>query len=282
MLQGTVIMEGPKPTDGAKAVIADRKRRAEELAREMKALAKHKRRIQARQRDDRDWPIEAATGDRADVLVDDVRAPLPDDMRAPIGNVDEKMQALRAEANSLPSFSETDIDPGILARRRAEQRAEMRRAAAVRGDNWTEELVEARIEEAFRTLARSSGGRTGPREFGNAMPTPIRAYSDMVNQAGNKSLRRSLERLARREGPPTGEEVRRMEDALMWATRYLRGEHPDLAMFANLGGMWKAWEANISKRCRELGIHRQVFYRDRKTAIRMILEGLKQDGKIPT
>lgn len=281
-MRGTATMEGSKPADGVKAVLADRKRRADELAREMKALAKQKRRIQSRLRDDRDWPIEATTGDRADVLADDVRAPLPDDMRTPVGNVDERMQALRAEANAIPSFSDSEVDPGVLARRRSEREAERRRAAALRGDAWSEEMVEARIEEAFRTLARASGGRTGPREFGNGMPTPIRAYSDMVNQAGNKSLRRSLERLARREGPPTGDEVRRMEDALMWATRYLRDEHPDLAMFANLGGMWKAWEANISKRCRELGIHRQVFYRDRKIAIRLILEGLKRDGKAPT
>src|ERR1700735_3900431 len=111
-------MDVLKPVDGAQLVVADRKRRAEELAREMKALAKHKRRIQSRQRDDRDWPIDAVTGGRADVLLDDVRAPLPDDRRTPSGNVDEKMQALRAEANGLPSFSEVDIDPGVAARRR--------------------------------------------------------------------------------------------------------------------------------------------------------------------
>jgi hypothetical protein len=280
-MQGTSTMERTKSAEGAQAVIDDRRRRRDALQQEMRTLAKHKKRIKARLRDNLDWPTEARTGGRADVDHEDVRAPLPDDLKTPIGNVDEKMQMLRAEAAGLQSFT-AETDPGVRLRRRAQREAEARHLETVRGNTWTDEMVEARLTEAFRTLARTVVGRVGPREFGNAMPTPVRAYSDMVNQAGNKSLRRSLERLARKEGPPTSEEVRRMEDAIMWATLYLRDEYPDLAMFANLGGMWKAWEDNISKRCRELGIHRQVFYRDRKVAIKMIAEGLKRDGKAPT
>lgn len=271
-----------KPADPS--VIADRRRRASELQREMKSLSKHKRRIKARLRDDLDWPLDATSGDRAEVDHEDVRAPLSDDLKTPIGNVDEKMQMLRAEASGIKSFAgdHVEIDPGVMARRRADREEERRKRRIVTGPAWTEEIVEARLEEAFRTLARSSGGRLGPREFGNAMPTPIRAYSDMVNQAGNKSLRRSLERLARKEGPPTTDEVRRMDETLLWAVKYLRQEDPDLAMFANLGGMWKAWGANVTKRCKELGIHRQVFYRDRKIAIRKIANCLLEAGKAPT
>lgn len=277
-MQG-ITMEKPKLAE--KEILADRRRRADELRREMKTLSKHKRRIKARLRDDMDWPTDARTGDRAEVDHEDVRAPLPEDMKTPTGNVDEKMQQLRADVKGLQSFTEVS-DPGVLARRRAEKDADERRRKAITGSMWTIELVEARIEEAFRTLARSGGGRTGPREFGNAMPTPIRTYADMVNQTGNKSLRRSMERLARREGAPTSAEVERMYEALYWATKYLRNDYPDLAMFANYGGMWKAWGSNITKRCQELGIHRQVFYRDRKIAILKIAEGLQQEGKAPT
>jgi hypothetical protein len=135
------------------------------------------------------------------------------------------------------------------------------------------------MEEAYRTLFRSSLGGMGPRAFGNAMPVPIRQMSDLVAQAGNKSLRNAIAH--RFKGPPSTEEVRRAEDALGWALTYLRNEHPDLAGFVNLRFMWTAWGAKISKKCADIGVHRQVFYRDSKAAVRLIVEGLTRDGKAP-
>ncbi len=112
------------------------------------------------------------------------------------------------------------------------------------------------------------------------MPVPIKQMSDLVAQAGNKSLRNAIAH--RFKGAPSIEEVRRAEEALTWSLAYLRNEHPDLAGFVNLGAMWKAWGAKIGKKCSDIGVHRQVFYRDRKEAIQLIVAGLIKDGKAPT
>lgn len=271
-------------TDITRFVLADRKRRRKELIEEMRTLSRHKRRIRARHVEGLDWPLDAGTGDRADIDPDDVRAPLPDDMKAPIGDIDEKMALLRKEADGLESFAGDviAIDDGVLSRRRRERSEERAAHNRVHGHTWTVDIVEARIEEAYRTLFRSAGGRVGPREFGNAMPEPVRQMSDLISQAGNKSLRRAMERMRNNQGPPSTDEVRRMDDALSWTVTYLREEHVDLAMFVNMGGMWKAWGAKITKKCQEHGFHRQVFYRDRRKAIETIVAGLIKSGKAPT
>lgn len=284
-MQGLRRME-KTPGDLAEAMrlIRDaRKERRKDLQEEMRLLSKHKKRLKVRLKEGLTWPIDSATGERADLDHEDVMAPLPDDMRAPIGNVDENMQKLRADVEGHESFAESivPVDEGVLVRRRSERQQERTDRAAVRGEKWTEELVEARIDEAFKTLFRASGGPVGPREFGNAMPTPVRQMSDLVAQAGNKSLRRAMERMRRSLGPPSHEEVRRMDEALMWSVAYLRDDHPDLATFLNMGGMWKAWGAKVTRKCKELGVHRQAFYRDRRAAVRKIVEGLTRDGKAP-
>ena len=272
-----------KSSDYTKDILDDRKRRRLLLAAEMKALGKHKKKIKARLKEG-DWPIDAATGQRAEIDHDDVMAPLPDDMKAPIGEVDEKMQALRAEADQHQSFADAivPIDEGILSRRRREREEELEDRRRVRGPAWTEELVEARVEEAFRTLFRATAGGIGPREFGNGMPTPIRQMADLVAQAGNKSLRRAAGRLLRDRGPPSNDEVTRMNDTLLWASRYLINEPEDLGRFINLNGFWKAADARITKKCEALGIKRQQFYRDKKEAARKIMAGLIRDGRAPT
>jgi hypothetical protein len=270
-----------KPIDHTKEILEDRKRRRLELQTEMKTLSKHKKRIKFRLVEGRDWPI-TNTGDKADIDHDDVMAPLPEDMKAHLGDVDEKMQALRLEADQHESFAGAvvPIDEGVLLRRRAEREQERTATEAVRGEKWTPELVEARMEEAYRTLFRSSISGVRPREFGNAMPEIVREVSDLVHQAGNKSLRNAIAH--RFKGVPSTEEVRRAEDALGWAMDYLNDHDPDLAGFLNLGAMWRAWGAKITKKCADIGVQRQTFYRDRKEAVQLIVEGLIKDGKAPT
>lgn len=269
-------------TDVTRLILADRKRRQKERAAEVKALGKFRKRQRHRMLEGRTWPIDAATGDRADIDHEDVMAPLPDDMKAPIGDVDEKMQRLRAEADQHQEFAgdTVPIDEGVLLRRRREREEEKAARARIHGDAWTEDLVDARLEEAFRTLFRSSNGSVGPRAFGNGMPEIIREVSDLVHQAGNKSLRNAIAH--RFKGLPSTEEVRRADEALAWAAAYLLQDHPDMAAFANLGAMWRAWGAKVNKRCAAIGVHRQVFYRDRKIALQLIVDGLKRDGKAPT
>lgn len=280
-MQGLTSMTTTKPDEGTKAVLDGRKRRAHELRDEMRTLSRYKKRLKARLKDGRDWPLDAATGANAEIDHEDVMAPLPDDMKAPIGDVDEKMQKLRAEADQHQAFADAvvPIDEGVLLRRRRERDEEVAQRDRVRGDRWTTELVEARLEEAYRTLFRSSVGGTGPRAFGNAMPEVVKQMSDLVHQAGNKSLRNAIAH--RFKGTPSTEEVRRAEDALAWGLSYLRDEHPDLAAFANLGAMWRAWGSKITKKCADHGIQRQVFYRDRKEALNLIVDGLVRDGKAP-
>jgi hypothetical protein len=278
-MQGLTSM-ATKPTDHEKEILDDRKRRRLEFQAEMKTLGKHKRRIKFRLMEGRDWPI-TSTGDRADVPEDDVLYKA-EDIKSHLGNVDEKMQALRLEADQHQSFAgETvPIDEGVLLRRRAEREEERAATEAVRGEKWTPELVEARFEEAYKTLFRSAISGVRPREFGNGMPTPVRQMADLVAQAGNKSLRNAIAH--RFKGVPSQEEVRRAEDTLGWAMDYLSDQHPDLSGFLQLGAMWRAWGAKITKKCADIGVQRQTFYRDRKEAVQLIVEGLIRDGKAPT
>lgn len=281
-MQGLTSMADTKTDEHTKAVLDDRKRRRKALQDEMRTLSRHKKRIKFRLVEGRSWPIDASSGDNADLEREDVMAALPDDMKAPIGDVDEKMQLLRKEADQHVAFADevVPIDEGVLSRRRRERDEEVAARSRVQGEKWTEDLVEARLEEAYRTLFRSAVSGVRPREFGNAMPVPIRQMSDLVAQASNKSLRNAIAH--RFKGVPSTEEVRRAEDALAWAMTYLRDEHPDLAGFVSLGAMWRAWGSKFTAKCKAIGVHRQVFYRDRKEALRKIVEGLIRDGKAPT
>ena len=280
-MQGLTSM-ATKPTDHEKEIIDDRKRRVRAFQSEMKTLSKHKKRIKFRLVEGRDWPI-TSTGEKADIDHEDVMAPLPEEMRATTGDVDERMQKLRAEADQHQSFSDpvVPIDAGVLLRRQSERETERAAADAVRGEKWTPELIEARLEEAYRTLFRSAISGVRPREFGNAMPEIVREVSDLVHQAGNKSLRNAIAHRFK-DGVPSTEEVRRAEDALSWSLTYLGDKHPDLAGFLQLGAMWRAWGAKITKKCADIGVQRQSFYRDRKEAIGLIVEGLIRDGRAPT
>lgn len=268
---------GKKSIDaGTRIVLDERAYRRELSIEENRAIKRQKRRLKHRH-GETDWPIDARTGDRAEIDPEDVKAPLGFDIK-------ELTDEDRARANAAPSaFSGpvVEVDENLLARRRLDRQKDREDRARVTGSKWTEDLVEARIEEAFKVLGRLAVGATGPREFGNGMPTPLRSMADLVAQAGNKSLRNSVRRLFRDQGPPRGDEVTRMNESLAWALAYLKDEDPDLATFLNLGGMWKAWGAKVTKKCAELGVHRQVFYRDRKTAVRKIVAGLIRDGRAP-
>lgn len=279
-MQGQASMTD-KSTDYTRLVLEDRKRRRKDFLEEMRQLSKHKRRIKARLQEGRDWPMEAATGERAEIDHDDVMAPLPEEMRATIGDVDERMQKLRKEADTHVSFAEetVQVDPSVLSRRRREREEERKATEAIRGETWTDDLVEARMKDAYQILFRASLGGMGPRAFGNAMPEVVREVSDLVHQAGNKSLRNAIAH--RFKSAPTRDEVMRAEEALAWALTYLRDEHPDVAAFVSLGAMWSAWNAKISQKCKAHGITRQTFYRDRREGIKLIVAGLIRDGKAP-
>ena len=279
-MQGQASMTD-KSTDYTRLVLEDRKRRRKAFLEEMRQLSKHKRRIKARLQEGRDWPMEAATGERADIDHDDVMAPLPEEMRATVGDVDERMQKLRKEADTHVSFAEetVQVDPSVLSRRRREREEERKATEAIRGETWTDDLVEARMKDAYQILFRASLGGMGPRAFGNAMPEVVREVSDLVHQAGNKSLRNAIAH--RFKSAPTRDEVMRAEEALAWALTYLRDEHPDVAAFVSLGAMWSAWNAKISQKCKAHGITRQTFYRDRREGIKLIVAGLIRDGKAP-
>jgi hypothetical protein len=262
---------------GQKAVLQAQQLRDREARLAAKRIKKLKRWQEERLRE-RDWPLDAASGRRADVDPEDVNAPLPFEIKEITA---EQLAAANASASSLAS-QYVEIDENVLARRSLDREREIAARAAVVGEKWTEELVEARVEEAFKVLGRIAVGATSPREFGNGMPTPLRSMADLVNQAGNKSLRNAMKRMLRDDGPPSGEEVTRMNDSLYWAVKYLRNEDSDLAMFLNLGGLWKAGGRKVTKECAKLGVPRQEFYRDRKAAVKKIVEGLIRDGRAPT
>jgi hypothetical protein len=266
--------DGHPLDEGRKAVLQAQQLRDRDARLAAKRIKKLKRWQEERLRE-RDWPLDAATGKRAEVDPDDVNAPLPFE-------VQEVTAEQLAVANAAIPEQYLLIDENVLARRNLDRANERAARAAVVGEKWTEELVEARVDEAFRVLGRIAVGATSPREFGNGMPTPLRSMADLVNQAGNKSLRNAMKRMLQDDGPPSGEEVTRMNDALYWAVRYLRNEDPDLAMFLNLGGLWRAGGRKVTKECAKMGVQRQEFYRDRKAAVKKIVEGLIKDGRAPT
>lgn len=259
-------------------IVLEKRLERERLERAYLKRVKKLKRWQDERLKERNWPLDTSTGKRADIDPDDVDAPPEEELP----QITAEQLAEAAAAASEPPSLYMEIDAGVLARRRADRQKELDDRAAVLGPKWTPEIVEARIEEAFRVLGKLSVGGSGPREFGNGMPTPLRSMTDLVNQAGNKSLRNAMKRMLRDDGPPSSDQVTRMNDAICWAVQYLRDEDPDLALFLNLGGLWKAGGRKVTKECEKIGVQRQQFYRDRKAAVMKIVDGLTRDRKVPT
>ncbi len=244
---------------------------------ERRALAKQKARLK-RRRSVTDWPLDADTLEKSE-RVD------PEDVMAPPLPEPPKIEFYKAEAAKTARMVDSplglvQLDPNLQIFRRSQFEQELSVTASKRAPAWTADHADQRLVEAFKILFRIAA-KVGPRAFGSAMPKAVLEFADLAAQAENRSLRKTMGRLLRNFGPPTADEHRRMEEALAWPIEYLADCSRDVKMFVNLGAMWKASNASISDKCRDLGVHRQTFYRDRKIGLQVIVQGLISTGKAP-
>lgn len=157
---------------------------------------------------------------------------------------------------------------------------------------WTEEWVCIRLIEAFHILARTSPS-IGPRGYGTGMPAYLYDADDLRAQQEKPALNvytdRNVESEAVRQdrehrnrpSPPTAAELDRMDQALLWASRYLAHMQPSFA--ANLNDWARAAAAGFD-------LSKIVLWRTRdETAsleaktqaaigVKVICHGLLRDG----
>lgn len=267
--------------------------RRQEMAVESRAKASAERRATAPYRlahkkraNVKDWPLDAETLERSDqVTALDVRAPLP----PPPPDI----QNYQLNAHAQPDLpigirvehlkpGQAIVDPTLEVHRHAEHMRELAERDATRGPLWTADIVSARLTEAHATLLRWRTS-TRPREFGNVMPATITQMADLVAQEENRSLRKAMSRLLRRHGPVTALQYRRMEEAIAWPFDYLsKCTNTDVPLFVNYGAMWRAQGAAISRKCKEFGVSRAIFYRDSAIGLQLIALALAKSGRSPT
>lgn len=121
---------------------------------------------------------------------------------------------------------------------------------------WTQVHVLDRLEEAFAVLA-TLPAKTRPKQFGNAMPTPVRERPSLkdlleMDEAGQLEERNRV-RLA-----PTTAQITRMEEALRWPFEHLADE-PELARALSLRALWAAMRVDIRKRCQQRRLSHDAF-----------------------
>lgn len=252
---------------------------SEEASR--RAVAAEKARLKQR-RKPTDWPLDAYTLEKSDrVMPDDVRAPAE---REPAEGSPGTMQFYRAQAataDPIDPMGLVPLDPNLQLFRRSQFERELAIEQDKRSLQWTADYVDMRLVEAVKVRMRTPD-RVGPRAYGTAMPRPRLEMSDLISQAENRSLRKTMARLLRNFGRPNAIETRRGEEAESWLLEYLRECEPNVRYFVGLGALWKASNASISNKCRDLGVSRQTFYSKRTVGLQLIVRGLVTEGRAPS
>jgi hypothetical protein len=240
----------------------------------MTTIAQEKARLRMRRKPS-DWPLDADTLQKSDrVLPEDVRAPAePEPPEA-------KIEFYKAEAAKFKDEM-TVCDPNLQIFRRSQFERELAEAEARRSAQWTADYVDMRLVEAVKVRMRTPD-IIGPRGFGSAMPRPLLEMSDLISQAENRSLRKTMARMLRNFGRPSAIETKRGEEAEGWLLEFLRGAEPNVRYFVGLGAFWKASNASISSKCKDLGVSRQHFYTTRRSGLQLITSGLMLAGRAPS
>jgi hypothetical protein len=239
------------------------------------AIAAEKRRLKQR-RKPTDWPLDAWTLEPSgQVTADDVRAPAEP---PPKEGAPGTMQFYRAEAAKPGLLA---VDPNLQIFRRSQFEREVAADADTRAAQWTDDYVDMRLVESVKVRMRTPD-RIGPRAYGSAMPRPLLEMADLISQAENRSLRKTMARMLRNFGRPSAIETKRGEEAEAWMIEYLRECDPNVRYFVGLGALWKAANASISAKCKDLGVSRQCFYERRKVGLQLITRGLMLAGRAPS
>ena len=102
------------------------------------------------------------------------------------------------------------------------------------GSKWTPQLVADRLEEAASTLRRLPMVGLNPREYGNAWPAIVYDANEAYGW-NNAELRL---------GPPSGEAITRMDEAMEWL-RWLEPEDVKLVWMRATRIPWKIIQQKI-------------------------------------
>jgi len=146
-----------------------------------------------------------------------------------------------------------------------------RRAARELPATWSLIHVLDRLEEAFVVLS-GLPAHTRPREYGNAMPTPLQermSFKDLIEMSASGELEQMQEDRNRVRLAATSAQVSRMDQALSWPVQYL-SDRPELAKAVSLRALWAAMHADIRKRCERRGIDHDAFNRHWQEGVRII------------
>lgn len=129
--------------------------------------------------------------------------------------------------------SRQDLSLRSLAREETQDDPVVRRYNAVYDAapaecRWTEPLVKARLLEA-QTVFRTASGRIGPKQYGTAMPDPLKDAMDIWWERGAAEEVRTADAAEhnRTRFVPTLEQCSRADGALYWQRRYLIGTSAD-------------------------------------------------------
>jgi hypothetical protein len=134
---------------------------------------------------------------------------------------------------------------------------------------WTMVHVLDRLEEAYEVLL-ALPARTRPKQYGNAMPTPVQerpALKDLLEMAeAGESFEedRNRVRLA-----PTTAQITRMDQALAWPMEYL-ADRPDLAKAISLRALWAVIRADIRRSCQRRGLDHKLFNRQWQEGLKVV------------
>jgi hypothetical protein len=239
---------------------------SEEASR--RAVAAEKARLKQRRRPT-DWPLDALTLKPSGSV-------LPEDVCAP---PEPELPAITFYQTEAANPGVVPVNPNLQIFRRSQFERELAERAT-QSFEWTADYVDVRLVEGMKVLMRTPD-RIGPRGYGSAMPRPPLEYSDLLAQAQNKSLRKTMARLLRNFGPPNAEEKRRSDESLAWMIEFLGDVERRILIYVGSGALWKAANASISAKCRDLGVSRQTFYATRKQGLEIIACRLTSAGRVP-
>ncbi len=144
--------------------------------------------------------------------------------------------------------------------------------------SWTIVAVLDRMEEVYEVLARLPMTNR-PREYGNAMPTPIReslALIDTFQLDASGELKVQQDEQNRVRRPATAAEIKRADEAMRWPGQYL-SDKPEVAKAVQRGALWTVIGADQKKQCKKLGIRSRTFQRQKVHGLRIIAQGLIRD-----
>ena len=102
---------------------------------------------------------------------------------------------------------------------------------------WSPRYIGVRLIEAHRVLILFPRHQ-GPKEFGTALPPPLKEFSDIVDE-GKGDGEEANRAPPRVRETPSARDIQRMEQAIQWAPRYLYHD----AEISGCTLWWARWTA---------------------------------------